>query len=550
MSRRRPGRWPLSAQLCLVFILYAAVFLLLGTRDYLAVDGGLRAATVYQRGQPFLHENNHLLYPVNVYAWSIALGFLGLRAKDELEFLALVQAMNATAAAMTVTVLYGLVYAATTRALVALLTALGYGFSRAFLAHATNSAEPMVGLLWSAVSAALTTWGVVRRRAWAMFAGGVALALAVATYQSMALLAVPVIVFAWLWPRPDAPRLTPYARIFSAMPFTAGFAIGIPIVYGAAYYVSGTQTVTQMFHRFLEVPSARVYAGFSFLKAASLLPGFAYALFPCLPRECSGFRCLISEDYRAWIPVAGLALAAAGIWFAAVLALAKHVWYAAMPTARSILTACGTGLICTIIPPLLWMPTYDKLWLQPLACWFFGVGVLIAAAFDRIRARLTHPRILAGFCVTLVAATSVWNLAAVTSRYGQPTPHLDAARDVATVVKPQDLLVGDWNEIFILFQYLFPSRANSINVPTEAERIGAAVVEQLRGAVLRTRATGGQVYFLGLLDLPIGEWRTLLAEKRGVPYEPFDDYRRCAIVLRAYPYQPRPVTLRLLEDCP
>jgi hypothetical protein len=140
------------AQAAVVFVASVVVFLLLRTSDYLAVDGGIRALQIYQLGRPFLHPNNHLLYAFNVYAWTTVLRLLGFHLNDPFSFLAAAQAMNAVAAAGCLTMVYCVSFKVTNRAALAALVTVGFAFSRAFIVHAINSAEPMVGLLWSGVS--------------------------------------------------------------------------------------------------------------------------------------------------------------------------------------------------------------------------------------------------------------------------------------------------------------------------------------------------------------------------------------------------------------
>jgi hypothetical protein len=439
--RRPPGaNSSLTVELLIVFITAAIVFLFLRTSDYLIVDGALRALQVYQLDRAFLHGNNHLLYPVNVYVWSTLLHALGIRPNDPVSFLALAQAMNAVAAAAFLTVFYGLCYKLTNRRAIAALVTLGYGLSRAFLAHATNSAEPMVGLLWSGISILLAVYGVSSTRPWASIAGGLLLTLAMATYQSMVLVGMPVIFLLWQWPGRQSDGVGLRARIFSVTQFAGGFALGIPIVYGIAYYLTGTQTAAGMVYRFLHVTlTQEVYTHVTLVKIVALLPGLAYALVPCLPRECDGFRCLAEGQYRPWIPVAGLAVLVAGLLLTAMLGLAKGVWAILTELEKVVLACCAVGLISTLLP-LIYLPTYDKLWLQPLAFLFVSGGNLLNAAL-RADTRATGTRHLARWSRTLVAAVAVLNLGRAVNLTAGPTPYLKEAQEVSSLVRPKDLLV-------------------------------------------------------------------------------------------------------------
>jgi hypothetical protein len=550
MPGHRRTNFPLAVQLLILFTIAAIVFLLLRSSDYLSVDGGLRAVSVYQLNHPFLNDNNHLLYPINVYTWRILLHLLGIRSDNEFAFLALTQAMNAVAAAGCLAIFYGLCYKLTNQSAVACLATIGLGFSRAFVAHATNSAEPMVGLLWSELSIVLIVYGLSRAKTWAVVAAGLLLALAMATYQSMVLVGVAMIFLLSQWPGGQDDDRERGARVFAVMYFVAASALGILLIYGTAYYLSGTRTATGMVDRFLRISSADVYGGVTLVKIAAVLPGLAYALFPCLPRDCSGFRCLSEEQYRSWIPVAGLAVIAAGLSSMMMLRLARALWAAMTRLEKVVLTFCALGLTSTITSVVYWLPSYDKLWLQPLALLFVITALLLSVA---LRAGVRIPGIswsLLWFS-TLIFTVGLSNLVRAMHISAAAPPYLREAQDVATVVRPTDLLVGDWDKIFALYEALWAARANSFNVPTEAEHSGSdmGAMVSLRNAVARTEETGGEVFFLGLLDLSEGEWKLLIEEKKGPSYDQFEAYRHCAAIVKQLPYHGRVITLRRLGTC-
>lgn len=550
MPRHSTATASFAIQVVLVFIITVPVFLFLRTSDYLAVDGALRALQVYQLGRPFLHGNNHLLHPFNVYLWSVLLRALEIHPSSPFGFLAVAQAMNAIAAASFLTILYGLCYKLTNRTVVASLVTIGYGLSRAFLAHATNSAEPIVGLLWSAVSIALTVYGIARSKDWAGIAGGLVLALAMATYQSMVVVAVPIVFLIWKWPGGQIEDRKLRARLFSELRFVTAFFLGILTIYATAYYLSGTRTPAGMASRFLFIPASGVYAGITPVKTVAVLAGLAYALFPCLPRECSGFRCLSEGQYRSWIPVAGLAVIFAGLLLMAMVGLAKSVWSVLAAMEKVVITCCALGVISTAVPLMFWMPTYDKLWLQPLAFLVFGTGILLNVAW-RVGTRIPIVGRRARWGYALVILVGLPNLGRALYLSVGPTPHLAQAQEVAAIVKPTDLLVGDWNEIFLLYQAFWGPRANSFNLETEADGSGSSsgTLARLSDMIARRREAGGNVYFLELLDLSEGDWKRLIGGKRGIPYDQFDGYRRCGLTVRSFPYRGRIVTFRRLSAC-
>ena len=154
MSRMRRSQTLIAVA---IFVVFATLFALLHTQQYLAVDGAIRALFVYWHGRPIAGGNNHLLYFVNVYAWTKTLALFGKYPSDAFDFIRSTQWMNALAAGGCVSIVFLLCARAAKSIGVALAAASAYAFSYALLLHATRLPEPMVGLLWSGVSA----WAIV-----------------------------------------------------------------------------------------------------------------------------------------------------------------------------------------------------------------------------------------------------------------------------------------------------------------------------------------------------------------------------------------------------
>ena len=76
-----------SHQTVLAFSASALVGLALRTRDCFAVDGAPRSLTVYRHPTLLFHPNNHLLYLVNVLAWTRMAGLLEFKLSDPLDFI-------------------------------------------------------------------------------------------------------------------------------------------------------------------------------------------------------------------------------------------------------------------------------------------------------------------------------------------------------------------------------------------------------------------------------------------------------------------------------
>jgi hypothetical protein len=560
MKKDHGAATPLSWQVAAVFLIASAAFVLLRSSDYFAVDGALRALEIFQKHKPFLHPNNHLLYPINVYVWSGLLSALRIRAQGPLGFLAIAQAMNAVAAAACVAILYGIAYRLTKRASVAALVAGGWGVSRAVLAHATNSAEPMVGVLWSAAALALLLYGISRNRRWPVAGAGLLLGLALATYQTMVLLCVPMLFLLCRYPAArgaQGPESNDSSQTFwpllkSRLPdvgfFLASFAASIPMIYGTAYYLSGTKKLPEMVARFVQVDAAQVYGGASVMKLLTVLPGLTYALFPCLPQHC-GFQCLAAPEHRIWIPIAAIAILTVAMAFIAIIVLTRKIWPQITAHERLAATTCGVGLIATIIPSVIWMPAYDKFWLQPLACLFLGAGVVLFGAWSLPDRQRVGVRLLPWLACVFVAVLWATNLAVAWTAARQVPPSFAEAQEVARLTGTGDLVVGDWNDVFLVYSNMWASRATGFNLPTQALQGAAISASRLRDAVQHTQQAGGKVFFLGVLDLSEKEWKPFLGDRLKLPYSALGQYRGCAQIVASFADNDRQITLQQYLPC-
>lgn len=497
----------------------AALFLLyglLGSQQYTDVDGALRCLEVFRRPVLFFSGNNHLLYPANVFLWHRLLGVFGIAAGNAVDYLQLTQLMNAMAAAACAALLYWIVRTTTSSEVVALAAAAGLALSRAFLLHATNSAEPMVGLLWSLVALAGVLVAVRRGSVMPAVLAGVALALSLATYESMVMIAPAALLLSL---RGTRPRGRTVALLASAAAATAA-------IYGFAYASSGTPAPLAMVRRFLEVPGASVWGGASAGKFANLPAGLAQSVLPVLPLGYGGIRSLFRPGGSvAGIIWLGLATAA---FVALAAAVARKAWReraALRGETRSLLVALAAGLSFAILVPLAWDPLYDKLWLQPLALALLVGGLLAGAKAPRPRATVA---LLAALLVVLEV-----NLSLVLAAHRNQSPYLEASRAVARTVRRGDLLVHEWDPVSQLYVGLWDAGTANWDLPGSAVIRGPAAVRDLDSAVAAARGRGAAVYFLAVLDEERGAWDAFLGRRLHLPFAALDRYRDSArIVVR------------------
>lgn len=523
-----------------VFLFFAVVFLSLRTQQYLDVDGALRSLDVYHRPELFFHGNNHLLYPVNVFLWSQALARLGLKAQTPFQFIALSQAMNAIAAAACLALLYILVWIATSSVRLALVVVSAYGFSRAFLLHATNSAEPVVGLFYSTLAMLLVVESLRRRWIWLLGLGGACFGLAMASYQSMVLLTPAGLLLCLSWPADKAEPPSLHARVMRFCSLSFGALIAVCAAYGSAYSRSGATTIPQMIHRILTVDGGReVYGHFSLAKLVNPPFGLISALVPALPADYAGIRSLWREPHNMlWIASTAITL----VWLCGVF------WLVARPTIakwrmidysqRVFILALLLCLIILLAPLTFWDPLYDKLWLQPLGLILFLLAMLYHTGSSHIRRRTVT--ILA---LSFIALEATSNLAWAVQGHLKPTRGVVDARVIADLISPNDLIVLNFDDLSMLYLTLWGSPRNSLLLPASTlAQVSNRIDQQIREA----RVTGGSIYFLSVLDMSEEAWTNFLGNRVGLSYKRFELFRREAIIVESFKINNTLITLRKL----
>jgi hypothetical protein len=209
---------------------------------------------------------------------------------------------------------------------------------------------------------------------------------------------------------------------------------------------------------------------------------------------------------------------------------------------RLALGVTSVGLACTLVGPLYWDPTYDKLWLQPMA----AITAFVALALSALPATRGR-RLLVLVCVGLLAVEIGLNGRWVIANAGQDTPYLREARQVGELLRPEDLLVYDWDRVSMLYSSLYGFGQPKLCLPTVATARGAAVIDDVREMVERAEGRGGRVYFLGVLDHTEESWQSFLGDRLGVPYHLLDEYRRRSRPVVTFRVEGRPVSLRVHE---
>jgi hypothetical protein len=516
----RASRWS-----AVVFVASAPLFLLLRSRDFFTADGSLRGLAVYRDPEIFFHPNNHLLFPVNVLVWSKLMAFIGFRAVDPTAFLVSTAAMNCLAAAAILAIVSWVIAQITGSANLGVLIPLGLALTNAFMAQATNANEPMVGVLWSMVGVALAI-AAIRGGIWAVVLSGLCFSLAMACYRSTVLMwpaAAMVLAAGAVNEDVDKRRLPIWKQTWIQLAvFALATAAGCAAIFGWAYARQHV-SASQMALRFLQQEDSRVYMNFSLLNGVHAVLGLVRNCFPLLS-DFVGFRAFLAGPKWRVVAVSLLVLAVTLALAACTYELAKRRNQLSH-FERIGAVAAATALSFTLIPVLIWSPHYGKLWIQPLIC----LSVLVAIALNRLFRRggwISHLAALAGVAFLVGAAFNLRG--AVYERNYKPS-EFDHAEQLAKLVGEHDLIVGDWSSMAVVYGSLRGTSDNSLFFIDEAVVHGSNAVQELADATDKTRARGGTLYFVSLLDIPEAEWNSFLGSRCGVPYRALAPYRAAAI---------------------
>jgi hypothetical protein len=503
-------------QSILVLLSFFLIFFILRSQQFMAVDGAIGCFQVFKSNTIYFHGNNHLLYPFNVFLWSRFISILGYTAGGPLEFISLTQIMNCLAGAGCISIIYWLCHIVTSSVRISLGVVIGTGFSKAFLLHATNSAEPIVGLFWSLLAILVTIIALQKRWAWMIFFAGLLLSLAMASYQSMILIGLVVAFLCLKWPSIEK-------RYLYLLCLIIGGLFGVVAIYGTAYFYSGTYGLSAMIDRFITLKGKEIYGSIELRKIVS---------FPIA---------LVRNTFNT-STIPGTALILLGTIFFTFINFSQG-WksYRSLSEEYKLALLCAAlGLLATIAVPIYWMVGYDKLWLQPILCFFFLSGLLIKISTDTKKSVILRQAAIL-LLIVEVATNLTW---AIPARFRE-TRYLREAEQVVQIVKPEDLIINDWDGVSVLYGTIW-GKGHILNLPTSAEEYGIKSLEKVDQAIKETRDRGGQIYFLGVLDHSVQKWSESLG-RRGIPYDNFEKYRDNASVVSRFKIDGEDISLRRLE---
>jgi hypothetical protein len=515
-----------------LFLAFLAFFVLCSSNSYMSVDGALRSLQVYQYPSLQFHGNNHLLYPFWVLTWSRALQLAGLGATDPFQFIRITEAMNSLLAAAVIAMIWTVMTPlAGTR--VALLCSLIFGFSNALLLHATNAAEPMPGLYWSVLGIWLLLRGLEGERHPLLIAAGLVFALGLASYEAMGTI-VGIGVFsvaAWT----DSVKGSVGSLVKRLMWVCIGGVLGVCAIYGLAYAYQGIP-VSRMPSQFLSLGApSEVYGGFRLSHLLNLPFGLMRNLYSGIPPDYAGTRSLLRHPQRTfWIPVA---MSGLGLLGTAAFLIGKGCWRASRPLSQPGRFVALAGFLLLFVPLLYWDPIYDKLWLLPLATIAGTIGVSLRPGNLEFKERRLLSILLCGLLLVQVGT----NFPRVVARHINATPHLDDAKAVSHLARPEDWVVTDFDDISVLWMAFWGQNSRVLLLPSSKAVEAANWLDLARQDCART---GGQILFVGVLDQDRAGWDAFLGNRVGIPFAMLEPYREHAEILNSFPFGQGTVTVR------
>lgn len=523
-----------------ILVVSFCFFLAVRSNDYTAVDGPVRCLEVFHRNTLFFHSNNHLLYPAWILGWTRAAHFLGADLTGPFRFMRVSQAMNSFGAALCLAALYLILLEVSNSWFTPILGTMILAFSRAFMLHATNAAEVVTGLTCCLVAFAGVILALKSGKYLYLAACGFLFALALASYEAMAL-PVPLAGFLCIvWPvtgkNPQPSWKTALLRLTL---LGSGVLIGIVGIYGFAYSSEG-YSISQMPRQFFTLGgSPEVYGGFNLSKSLNVPFGLLRNLTGGLPSDYSGIRSLLRPSPRwLWISVAMTQFALCGtIFFLCfqTLAVGRGIWTGK----RWKVFAAGFALCAAPIffPLVFWGSLYDKLWLLPLT-------LLVVVAISALEARppgRRAPQVLIILLITLVAIEGAINVPLTIEASRDATPYMDRAREVASVVGSGDAVMVGFDGVSVLYWAFFGNEVHGLVLPASNT---ASVTKWLDESCQRSRRETKNVYFLGVLDAPREQWDLFLGTHLRIPYDALELYRQRSMVIQTFPYLGSKLTLR------
>ena len=459
----------------LLFVSLAAWYLTLRAVSY---DGESIKSAVWNDSGPKIKWVSHPYSQAWYWAWwKLGEGFVSEDFDDRMRWM---EALNSILGAASVTLgaaallRFGASLGAT------LLSALALGLGRNFFFDSTLSTEPMMAQFWLSLSLLLTAIAVTpgTRLLWTVLSG-VAWALSVSAYQTYVLGGLGVL---WLI-GPDRRRQIVWTVTAAVVGFS--FYLTAAVLYGGA-------NLANLKRYFFTKTDDETWGFFSWSGFIKVFLGLTDAL-TYIPRPGEGLRTGWQSMTSSQIVVMGGIVAI--ISALAILVILTRVGEPYKRTRIGFLLMLAGGLFA----PYYLNPYYNKLWPQPLLA-LAGITALVIGHSTR---RLA---VMAVFLVALFT----WNLRGVYfTRIDSDNLLSRGARVLEASLTDKDLMICEGWDTPILYNIRNPNRPYFGMIWHDVS------AEALESKIAETRAAGGKIYFMGLVDLTPEEFEKSQLPERG-----------------------------------
>jgi hypothetical protein len=485
-----------------------------------------------------------MLYPIHVYLWFNIWKFIGVDVQDIFQFISLIQRMNSFAAALSLGLFFLILTHLANNLRSATFGTLALGFSSAFMHHATNSAEPMVGFFLSMIALIFSYAAVQKENNVLYYLGSFFLVYAMATYQSMFAIfpGIAIMIFVFLLLKKNktihiVKRLSTY---------TLFCFINIMIIYGTSYYLGGRsqfQSITKLFLPGFYVGS--VYGGISFDAIVGIVFGIIEAFFyskEWLPEAASLLELSMMQiNFFTLIKIASyIALAVIVI---SIFYFYKNNFREIEVRSKKFLFVTLSMTVFCLIPPFYFSPTYDKLWLQPLV---FIIAILCLTTVETERRKAISKKTLTVLWSSFLSFLIAYNSCTVLiPSHFKPTKYLKEAIEVGTLVDNEDFVVCGWDNVSNLV-FFFTKIENIFTVPFIALAMNLnseGLLTELESYIMKARIANRKVFFLGILDLNEKDWNVSLGDRFKLDYHSFDMYRERVKLIREFRFGKERISL-------
>ncbi len=186
------------------------------------------------------------------------------------------------------------------------------------------------------------------------------------------------------------------------------------------------------------------------------------------------------------------------------------------------------SLFALTIGLLYWDPTYDKLWLEPIAV------LVIAAAFAYRFGGFSAAarKAMMALTLALTALEAGFNIPVAVRDHFRETAHLAEARQFAGIVTPRDSVVLDFDAVSTLWLGFWGYDEHWLLLPASTQLEETSWLATAESDVVRQ---GGKLLFVGVLDESPEAWNAFLGSRIGIPYGQFEKYRQRSKVIFRYP---------------